>query len=485
MSSLFSSKYFEILKSLSDSELKSFDSWLNSPWCNSNKNLITLLDKVKKYYPNFENERLTKEKLFKQVLPKGKYSDRRMNNLLSEGYQAAERFIIFQNLAEDQKLQKDLLSQEFQSRHLEDWFFRDIQKEISRLEEKTVKDWEDHLDLLRLHRRVYHHPTQSTRMQPGGETIVKMGEELDLVYLLEKAVIINEKKSRSRIFREENYDIENEVKKWKIVRKKIEYSNLDYYQIRFSYTKENMQEQYTKLRATFLEYYEELSKKEQKIQLIALLNDSSLLFKQGKMNIAEILPLYKLGLKTGILLHNGQITTNTYTIIVSAANNGGDFIFANHFIENYYTTLKKEDQTTAYNWANAHMAYYQGSYQKSLDYLLKIDKVSNFFNLMVRFLTTQVYFDLYLTQDSYQTYLLNYLDAYEKWLSREKFKSEFTQKAYIRFVQKCRTLEKIYSDVNFQAEKLQNILEGEINLQGYHWILEKRDQILKLRSSKK
>ena len=49
---------------------------------------------------------------------------------VSEGYQAAEKFLIFQKLSQDSKLQQDLLSQEFQSRHLEDWFFRDIQKEI-------------------------------------------------------------------------------------------------------------------------------------------------------------------------------------------------------------------------------------------------------------------------------------------------------------------------------------------------------------------
>ena len=102
---------------------------------------------------------------------------------LSAGYLAAERFVIFNNLAQNQNLQKDLLTQELQNRHLEGWFFRDAQKEIDRLEDKPIKDWEDHLDLLRIHRRVYHHPNQSPRMKPGGQTIVEMGQQLDLVYL--------------------------------------------------------------------------------------------------------------------------------------------------------------------------------------------------------------------------------------------------------------------------------------------------------------
>ncbi|MEM1118821.1 MAG: hypothetical protein AAGJ18_00145 [Bacteroidota bacterium] len=74
---IFTSKFVQTLRTFSEAELKSFDKWLHSPWCNSNKNLPKLLEKLKKYYPDFAEEKLTKEKLFRQVLPKGKYSDRR------------------------------------------------------------------------------------------------------------------------------------------------------------------------------------------------------------------------------------------------------------------------------------------------------------------------------------------------------------------------------------------------------------------------
>ena len=82
MSSVFSSKFVRLLKTFTSEELKSFEMWLQSPWCNSNKNLIRLFQVLKKYYPDFGNEKLSKEKLFKKVLPNGKFSDRRMNNFL-------------------------------------------------------------------------------------------------------------------------------------------------------------------------------------------------------------------------------------------------------------------------------------------------------------------------------------------------------------------------------------------------------------------
>jgi hypothetical protein len=420
--------------------------------------------------------------LFKQVLPSGKYSDRRMNNLLSEGYQAAERFLIFQKLSEDHKLQKDLLSQEFQSRHLEDWFFRDIQKEIIRLEEKEVKDWEDHLDLLRLNRRMYHHPNQNPRMQAGGETIVKMGEQLDLVYLLEKAAIIKEKIARNRIIKDENYEIETELEKWRSACKDIQHPALDFYKMRFAYTEEDRIKQYFILRDAFLSGYEKLNLKEQKIHLIGLLNDASLMFRMGHLEIIETLPLYKLGLKTGILLHKGKLTYNTFTIIVTVSNTKKDFAFTKQFIADYKDKLDGKFQEEAITWAKAHMAYYKEDYNTALDLLLTSENKSNYFQLLSRSLTTQVYFDLYLSDNSYQEYLLNYFDSFERWLSREKFKSEFTKKGFIKFVQKCRALEKHYSNLNFQSEKVKDLLSEE-NIQGLTWLKEKQNIILKLRSS--
>ena len=141
MPSLSSTKFVRLLQSFDESELKPFDTWLRSPWCNSNKNLIRLFTRLVKYYPDFDHPRLDKEKLFREVLPDGKFSHRRMNNLLSEGYLAAERFLVFQRFSKDESLQKGLLAEEFQGRHLDDWFFRGVEQETGRLEKKAVKDY--------------------------------------------------------------------------------------------------------------------------------------------------------------------------------------------------------------------------------------------------------------------------------------------------------------------------------------------------------
>ena len=475
---LFDSKFFQIIQTFSPTELKSFELWLKSPWANSNKNLIRLLEKVQKHHPNFDYPKLTKPKLFQQILPKGKYSDRRMNNLLSEGYLAAERFMVFNSLANNQNLQKDLLTQELQNRHLEDWFFRDINKEVERLEEKEIKDWEDHLGLLRLNRRIYHHPNQNPRMQPGGQTIVKMGEQLDLVFLLEKAAIINEKIFRNRILKNENHEIEKELKIWLAASEGVEHLAVELYRLRFGYSKELNIGKYYKIRTLFFNRYYEINKKEQQVHQISLMNDTSVLKRKGLLESIDVLKIYKFGFQTKILPINRTLLPITFAAVLSMSNAEEDFDFSKKIIDEYSSYLPKEIRNEAINWANSHLAYRKGNLEQSLTILLQYKFKDIFFITISKVLNLQVYFDLYLIDHSYFEYLNSYCNAFERWIGREKFNSQLKKDSYRKFIQKSRELIKLNSDSYSNKDKLQNFLLNEANVEARSWLIQKRNQIL-------
>lgn len=478
MNTVFASKFIVILKTLSEEELKTFEIWLKSPWCNSNKNLIRLFERIKKYYPQFDNQKLTKEKLFQQILPNGKFSHRRMNNLFSEGYLAAEKFIVLQNLSRNENLQKDLLTKEFQKRHLDDWFFRDGNKEINRLENKIVKDWEDHLDLLRLHRRIYHHPYQNSRMQPGGATIVKMGEQLDLVYLLEKAAIINEKIFRNRILKNENHEVEEELKKWKVASEGIEHPAIHLYTIRFSYTEENMIAKYADLRDDFFKTYTELNDKDQRIHLLSLSNDVNYLLRKNLLQLEEVLNIYKFGFLSKILPIDGNLTGITYSSVISISNSLKDFDYSEKFIKLNTDFLSPEVKGDARSWAIAHTAYRKGKLEDSLNILLTKNFKVFYFELLSKVLNLQVYFDLYLKDDSYQEYLFDFCNAFEKKILREKLLSQVKKESLSRFIQRSRELVKLSSEIELNEEKLKTFLTREKNIEARSWLLQKRDEIL-------
>lgn len=446
--------------------------------------MIRLFEKVKKHHPDFDNPKLTKEKLFKQILPKGKFSSRRMNNLFSEGYQVAERFIIFQNLKNSQNLQKEILTKEFQSRHLEDWFFKESEKEIERIESKEIKEWEDHLALLQLYRKVYHHPNQSLRMKPANHTLEKMSLPIDLIYLLEKAAIINEKIFRNRLIKGENHDVSLELEKWLVLSKNHHHPAIILYQMRFNYTDDNFLNHYLSIRKFFLENFEKLNHVDKKINFFSLVNDTSKLIRSRVFDITEHLPLYKIGLKTQIIFNEGTLTYFTYSMIVAASNTKKDFKFTKNFIETYSVKLEANIQKDGFNWAKAHTAYYQGNLNHCLDLLLSHDFKSQYFQQITKMLTTQVYFDLYLKDSSFQSYLFNYFDSFEKWLLRENFRSQLKKKSYLRFVQISRILAKSITQVNFNKNKIENLLKNESNIQASEWLTRKIKIILKIKSKR-
>lgn len=199
-----------------------------------------------------------------------------MNNLLSEAYLAAEKFLAFQRFAQQERLQKRLLAEEFQARHPDEWLFKCARKEVGALEEKRVKDGEDHLGLFLLHSRIYHHPNQSLRMQPGGSAILEMSKQLDLLYALEKAAIINEMISRSRLIKGETYEVQTELKKWEAASEGIQHPALRLYRMRLAVTGGDRMARYQSLREALPANLEQLSEKDQKLHLLALLNDTIL-----------------------------------------------------------------------------------------------------------------------------------------------------------------------------------------------------------------
>jgi len=403
-----------------------------------------------------------------------------MNNLLSKAYLAAERFIAFQHFNSDQRLQTDLITKELQSRSLDEWFFKSTHKNIEALEQKEIKNWEDHFYLLQLLRSNYHHPEQTFKTQSGNTTIVKMGEQIDLLFLLEKAAIINEKISRNRILKNENHDIPSELKIWRLAAKDISHPAIDLYRLRFEYDADNFLEKYQQLKAAFLERFEALNPKEKRIHLISLMNDTVVLIRAKKLDLSARFTLYKLGLENGILLNNGVLSLKTFVSILSDSNMLKDFHYSSFVIEAYIQKLNPSVQKDALQWALAHKAYHQKNLEECLELLLHYEFDEYFFKIMSKLLTTQLYFDLFLKGSSYDEYLFNYFDSFEKWLQREKFRSKFNKQSFLRLIQKSRQLAKLHIKKPLQVDLVRNLLEGENNIQAPKWLKQKIEEVIAL-----
>jgi len=90
---MIKSSLFEILRTLRKNELKRLEELIKSPYYNKNSNVIRLFIHVKKYYPDFNNEKLEKENIWNCIFKGRKFNYGIMKNLIYELNKLSEKFL--------------------------------------------------------------------------------------------------------------------------------------------------------------------------------------------------------------------------------------------------------------------------------------------------------------------------------------------------------------------------------------------------------
>jgi len=119
---MIQSKAIDIVKSFSKKDISDFAKFLESPYLNSNKNLLMLFSVLKKYYPSFEDIKLTKQAVFRYVYPGKQYDDRKLRKLFSDLYKETERFMVLSAAEKNKFVYNKLLLEELDSRKLDNLF---------------------------------------------------------------------------------------------------------------------------------------------------------------------------------------------------------------------------------------------------------------------------------------------------------------------------------------------------------------------------
>lgn len=480
MKSIKSGKSIEILKKMDESDRKSFAKWLASPWCNSTKKLVMFLAELTKFHPDYEDPKLTRERLFKKMFPGKKNDVRLLDNLFWELNRQAERFLSFSAFEKSDFDKKFHLSQALQERSIEKRFFKISESAIDDLEKKMVKDWEDENLLLRFRLQSYHHP-DSERQTKSNTLIEDLDNGLELTYLLQKAILINEKFFRNRVLKNEPYEISNDLENWMLRSEKIDHPSIRLFRLRFSYSEENLLSQYYLIYEDYFKDFDRLNSVDQKIHMLSLVSDSTNLHRKGLIDLSETLPLFKLGLTSGLLIENDRLDRVIFVMIVSAANLKRDFEFTRHFVKEYTKFLPDKIREDGKHYALAHIANREKKLEKCIDILLSHQFKARYFQLATRILTLQTYFDLLLINSSYEPMLASFCESFDKWLRRDKTRSDKNKAPILNFIQKTRRLVRIYLEPEFDEQDAQKLLEGNLNVQPINWLFEKRDQIVTLR----
>jgi hypothetical protein len=137
---MINSKSIELLKTFSKKELKNFNDFLNSPFHNSNNRIIQLYKALKKFYPEFKDEKLSYEYLFNTLFRKNKYNEALVRNVLSDLLEAEENFMAHKALQNSQYEKFRIVNKELIDRNLYSHFKMKFKLALKELEKSELKN---------------------------------------------------------------------------------------------------------------------------------------------------------------------------------------------------------------------------------------------------------------------------------------------------------------------------------------------------------
>ena len=133
---MISATLLGMLGKFTPKEFKEFGEFVKSPFFNKNIHVKQLYDYLKKFYPEFDDKKLDKEIVFKNIFEEKKYNDGFLRTVIYNMGKLAEDYLAYINFRKDDLNRGINLLKELNERKLEKVFLKyysEIEEDIDSL----------------------------------------------------------------------------------------------------------------------------------------------------------------------------------------------------------------------------------------------------------------------------------------------------------------------------------------------------------------
>ncbi|MDQ3021860.1 MAG: hypothetical protein M3R36_15005 [Bacteroidota bacterium] len=488
-------KLIQTLKTFTKDEIKNFEKLVASPFFNKGRNYLPLLYELQKFYPVFDDERLTSEYLYKKIYPGRKFNKQVMWNQVS-GLEKLTREFLLQTALKNNRLEEFvLLFDELSKRHLHKQSLKEIEQ-IDKFSNSiglgkkyfytkwNIEDirgdyWTELMD----------------RSDKSFESNYKSAEYLLLNLLSDLSVVIsnlqiarlmynagNEINSTIELIK--NLDLKKLVDHAKKTNHKHAAVMSFYFNKIMCALNENDESYFFEMKKYFDENYNLFESLEQKNTVISLANYCAHKMRLGKREYFRILfEINRFRLEKGIDTYSNQkMEKSLYYQIFTNAASLGEIKWAEHFVEDYTSKLKKEHQKPMNALAWGYIHFTKKDYTKSLEYLNKVEFIDLRDKLHVRILSAKAFYELNNTES-----LFYYIDSSKHFIRNNIGLESVAKKSFMFFFNYLKKL-LTYKEPpdKFKLNELRIDIDSDKNIMARHknWLLEKIDMLLKIKNYK-
>lgn len=430
---LENSKIAELLKSLSQNEIKDLENYIRSPFFNNSRQLTELFDLLAIYHPAYEN--LNKSEIFQKLYPGEVYSDKKVRDILYRMLKLCEDFLSQLEFNKNTLLQSRFTILQLGARNLEKHFTAKIRETERELEnENNIGS-----DYLFSKYSVYSQKRNFLEMIENVKKRViyygDLGTEINLftvytVYTILKYEINNLSSQKDLKFSLDfkildyilNFIKENDFTGYPII-------DIYYNLILLNRNGEDLQ-RYLNLKELIDKNIDKFSEEDKLIVLVEQFNFTKVQSLKGiDFYRTENYRILKQNTDKGIYPREGKyFSSNSFINIVTTAAAKKDFEWIENFLSKYIGSIEPDLQKPILTFLRGIINYHKGNYGEALKFLAKVSTNDPHQQSKVKINQLRIYFEM----GEYDR-VLSAVDAFKHFLGSVKYLPDFIRERYVNF----------------------------------------------------
>lgn len=481
-------RLIKLIKTFTKEELKSFEKFLQSPFLRPARDTTQLYKYIVNLFPEYDPAKTEKRKVFKKLFGDEEYSEKKIQNLIFYLTKAAEDFLAFNTLMEDETEFLLSLSKGYLNKKLSDESNR-----VNKLIEKKMQPgFSQKKDYISKFRKLSYLKSSYFIEMNEFENLIGMKmeyfEAASVQFIIDYVEIVSSIIPAKETYGKEmnNYFIDSIINNFDLEKlekflEKSDYKDksiilIHYYLLKISSEGDNTFFYYL-LRDLFYDTLTELDREEKYILFGRLINYCvQKIGKNEKEFIKEGLHVCKKMLENNAYSHseNEYMQVMTYRNINQFCISSKDYKWLEYFIEKYTECLQPELREDLKNLSYGYLYYSRKEFEKALVELSKINHEFFLFKTDLKNLMLILYYEMNYIEPAYSM-----VDSYKHFLSNTKEITAPYKKIFNNFLNLYFDLLKMKCGQSKEkASFIKNIILKENQLVSRSWLLEKADELI-------
>lgn len=475
------SRLLDLLKVLSKKEIQKLYDYVDSPFFAKSDDCVKLFTLVRPYLFKWDSPNWEKENVYTKVYPKTEYNNLKFNKLCFDALALVEKFYMHYHIDEDNLMNHNALLNLYMKERLPKHHESLLKSFKTKLEKQPLRNLEYLYQsfLIANKSTQYIRAFSQERVDKDLNYMWEYASSLDAYYLGKKLEIsslaLNFRADTLPLASFYEQEIINFFKKQPTFLQT--YPFLQMYYCAFLLLKQVEPEKQASHLSTLLMQHEGIANKDDFFNLFNYVQN----FYIHKINTGQpefevdLLQSYKNQVRLGLLDdYKGNLNASIFKNIVLLALRLREVEWTKEFIENQSPFLPQEVRDDVSNYCWALYTFTEKQYSKTLKYLSNLEPVDIFFNLSVRRLQIQTYFE----QEEWDL-MQAAVNTFRVFIHREKDITDRHKESYRNF---CNFTLKV-ADAIYEPKKLLAIkeeIEQTAVMTEKRWLLGRIESTLKL-----